>query len=259
MIFRRFVQVSALLSIGSCLCITAPSAVALPSVETAAKESKQEPESQSVRQGLPGRRISGGSRTEGIFLDENEHLAALTAPDAVSITTSEYPEILLYLPEMKVDNSAEFVLLDSEGKVVYEETFVADRQAKLMSVGVVANAEGRSLLSLNKDYEWYFSIIPDAQDRANDAVVHGSIRRVDEGAWLSQQQVDTQLGAQMAAAEPLIQAQMMYQEANLWHDAALLLNELRQAHPESKAIASEWNQLLEVAGLSNIADSPTQG
>ncbi|MFK8183082.1 MAG: DUF928 domain-containing protein [Phormidesmis sp.] len=241
-----------LLSIGSVLCITAPTAEALPSAAFPSTEiASQESLNDSTRQGLPGRRIGGGTRRNGIFLNENDALAALTAPEALTITTAAYPEMLFYVPEMKADHNAEFVMLNADGDVVYEQTLVANRRAGLINI----DADGVAPLSLNENYEWYFSIIPNPEDRANDVVVHGSIRRVDADEWLAQQQVDVGLSARMAMAEPLVQAQLLYQEANLWHDAALVLNELRQENPENELIAFEWHQLLDVAELSDLVES----
>ncbi|MEM6451170.1 MAG: DUF928 domain-containing protein [Cyanobacteria bacterium P01_D01_bin.105] len=259
MIIKRFVQVSALLSISSVLCVAAPSADARPSVDIAARgqasaarqESTDNNQEEVARQGLPGRRISGGTRTDGIFLDGSESLAALTAPGSLTVTTAAYPEMLFHVPEMKTDNSAEFVILNADGAVVYEQQFVAERQSELIRVSTEAT-EGSSPLSLNEDYEWYFSLIPNAEDRSHDVVVHGLIRRVDADEWLSQQQVDTQVNERIAAAKPLAQAQLLYKEANLWHDAALLLDKLHQAAPSDEEIGYAWNQLLEAAELGNI-------
>ena len=253
MIIKRIVQLSALLSIGSCLCLLAPcllapSAMALPSTELAAKDSKQEPN--PTRQGLPGRRISGGSRSGGIFLNEADQLAAITAPTSLSVTTSAHPEMLFYLPEMKADNSAEFVLLNAEGEVVYEETLLVERASDLIRIRM-ANA-GETFMQLDEAYEWYFSIIPEALDRSKDVVVHGSIVRVDESEWFARQQIDVQL----EDADALAQAQA-YRDANLWHDAILTLNDLRQAYPNDMAIASAWSQLLAAADLSSAVGRPT--
>lgn len=250
---KRFAQAAVLLSIGSCLCMAAPNADASSPMDLEVSASQSDQES-VVRQGLPGRRIGGGSRSDGLFVHEADTLSALTAPEPLTVTTAAYPEMLFYIPEMKTDNSVEFVMLNAAGDVVYEQLLVAEREAGLMSIET-ASIEDAAPLSLNENYEWYFSIIPDADDRAHDVVVHGSIRRVDSTEWLARQRVDSQLGNRIATAEPLVQAQMLYEEANLWHDAALVLNKLRQANPESEAIAFEWNRLLDAADLSNVAEA----
>lgn len=250
MIVKRLAKTIAMLTVGGLVSVSAvSSAVAQPLPEVVNRE---ESEDDSSRQGLPGRRIGGGTRTDSIFRHEGEALLALTAPEPLTITTAAYPEMLFHIPEMKTDNSAEFVLLDASGEVIYEKVFVAERASDIISVDT-ADIEGASPIGLDEDYEWYFSLVPDAADRANDVVVHGSIRRVDPSEWLSQQSSDAQIGERIAIADPLSQAQILYKEANLWHDAALLLNELRQNQPEDSAIASEWSQLLDAAKLSNIA------
>ena len=112
------------------------------------------------------------------------------------------------------------------------------------------------ILSLNETYRWYFSIIPDVTDRASDIVVHGNIRRVESEAWLAQQSVDASEITALSNTNPLMQARMLYQQANLWHDAALILDELRQANPTDEVIAAEWEQLIEFAGLTAVINMP---
>ncbi|MGB7247502.1 MAG: DUF928 domain-containing protein, partial [Phormidesmis sp.] len=108
-------------------------------------------------------------------------------------------------------------------------------------------------LTVNENYDWYFSIIPDPEDRASDIIVHGGIRRVDPAEWFAQQQLDAAMLDRLVAVNPLKKARMLYQQANMWHDAILILDELRKADPENEAIAAEWNYLLESAGLSPVA------
>ena len=256
MIVKRFLPIALLLNIGGAISLSAATpAIALASVIEASATQKTLPdETEPARQGLPGRRIGGGSRSGGIFVEDNAFLSALTSPEALTITTAAYPELLFHLPEMNADHTAEFVLLNDTGEVVYEKTFVAAQDAGLISVDT-ADAKSAPLARIDENYEWYFSIIPRANDRANDVVVHGSIRRVDAEQWLAQRREGegSETDMQFANATPLVQAQM-YKEADLWHDAALIIHGLHQQAPTDDAIASEWRQILEIAQLSNMTD-----
>lgn len=121
----------------------------------------------------------------------------------------------------------------------------------------LANA-GIDPLALAETYHWYFSIVPDATDRSNDVVVHGNIRRIYWANQLQQQlEAAITTEADMSVEESLTQTKALYQEADLWHDAALVLYTLRQTNPENMDVVAEWNRLLEFAELSNVVQSST--
>ncbi|NJM99785.1 MAG: DUF928 domain-containing protein [Phormidesmis sp. RL_2_1] len=204
----------------------------------------------TLRQGLPGRRLGGGTRGNRIFSQNHGSLVALTTPDPLSITTAERPALLFYVPEMVSANTAEFVLRDRDDQLIYITTFEIDSIGGI--IRIEPTSDELSALALNENYQWYFSLIPDGQDRASDIVVHGSIRRVEQTEWLSQQPVGTALAQQLTTATPLARAKLLYQQANLWHDAALILQPLRQSYPENTAIAAEWAQLLKFADLAAV-------
>ncbi len=210
----------------------------------------QDKDDSDLEQGVPGRRVGGGTRGDQVFANADAAMAALVNPSNLSMTTSAYPTLLFYVPEMVSANSVEFVLRDSRDQLIYETTFQLSRTGGLVSVQTAG--DDVPSLNLNEDYQWYFSIVPDPADRANDVVVEGRIRRVDQRDWLAQQQVTASVREQIAIAPPLTQARLLYQQANLWHDAALILAELRQREPEDPAIAAEWNQLLDSVGLLSI-------
>jgi Domain of Unknown Function (DUF928) len=205
--------------------------------------------SSTLRQGIPGRRVGGGTRNDLLFVNAFDSLAALAPTDSLIITTASHPKLLFYVPEMISDNTVEFVLRDRQDNLVYEKTFSLTREAGIVSVDLAES--GVSALNLNEDYQWYFSIVPNALDRANDVVVHGGLNRVDSAEWLAHQPAGMALSEQLATAEPLEKAKILYQQANLWHDAALLLNSLHQAEPGNTLIAAEWHQLLQSTGLQN--------
>lgn len=234
----------------SILVITPLGALAAPLPEATSRAKSQGTE--NLRQGIPGRRLGGGTRSGRLlFTSAYAQLAALVPENNLSITTAAQPTLLLHIPEMVSEEVVEFILLDSQDNVVYEQTFPMKAEGGIVSLGPERLPDLPSL-ALNEDYQWYFSIVANREDRSNDVVVHGSIRRVDLGAWLAQQPVEAGFSGQLATAEPLTKVQMLYQQANLWLDAAVALNELRQKAPEDPAIASEWTRLLGAQGLPTL-------
>jgi hypothetical protein len=258
MIIKQFARMATLVGLSGCIfwVAIAPASFAKPIAEpTASAQANRS----TLRQGIPGRRLGGGTRNELLFANAYDSLVALTAPDPLTITSAAHPQMLFYVPEMLAAHTVEFVLRDRSDALVYETTFSLAREAGIVSIDLAES--GLPALALNENYQWYFSIVPNALDRANDVVVHGSIRRVDSAQWLAQQPAGAALQAQLAAAEPLEKARILYQQADLWHDAALILAALHQANPGDSAIASEWTQLLRSAGLLNLvpaSPSPVQ-
>lgn len=254
---KQYLRASMLIGLSSLLSLTALAvdslAVGSPAVGSLANPpvesvesaiSAKEQSNDNLRQGVPGRRLGGGTRSDTIFSNAYAALVALTTPDALSVTTTLRPKLLFYIPEMTAANTAEFVLFDHSNELVYETTFEVAPTGGLVSVEIPEDA---SPLALGENYQWYFSIIPEANDRAHDIVVYGSIRRVEATAWLAQRQIDIGKLDQLA---PLRKARMLYQQADLWLDAAVMLDQMRQQNPEDTAIAAEWTHLLESAGLT---------
>ncbi len=221
---------------------------------TEASLTKSEQTGEGLRQGLPGRRLGGGTRQGGqIFRSKDSHLAALTPSNNLSVTTAERPTLMFYVPAMVTEQTGELVIRNAQDNVVYESSFQIDSEGDVVSFDTARN-ETMPALTLNETYSWFFSIIPEATERASDIVVHGNIRRVDREAWISQQSIDSAEIAGLSEVNPLMQARMLYQQANLWHDAALILDELRQSNPTDAVIASEWEQLIALAGLAAVVE-----
>ncbi len=244
---KQHLCASVLVGLSSLLTLTTLSvdSLANPTVKLVeSATSAKEQGSDNLRQGIPGRRLGGGTRSDTIFSNAYAALVAVTMPDALSVTTALQPKLLFYVPAMTTANTAEFVLFNHGNELVYETTFEVAPTGGLVSVEIPEDAPP---LALDENYQWYFSIIPEANDRAHDIVVYGSIRRVDAAAWLAQRQIDI---SRLDQLTPLRKARTLYQQADLWLDAAVMLDQMRQQNPEDIAIAAEWSHLLESAGLT---------
>ncbi len=201
-------------------------------------------------QGLPGRRLGGGTRGPEL-LGNGEHklLVALMPETNLAVTTAAYPRFLFHLPPAHESRAVEYVLRNAADQLVYETTFAVDSTSGLVSIDL-ADVEGLAPLVINENYHWYFSIVSD--DRAQDISVDGWTRRVDLSTWLAEQTEMPDLAARLEAAEPLEQARLLYQDAQLWHDAAVILADLQQAEPQNEAITAEWLELLQAVNLTDF-------
>ncbi|MEM9090793.1 MAG: DUF928 domain-containing protein [Cyanobacteria bacterium P01_F01_bin.53] len=236
-------------STGSLSSSATSSSAASSSVVSAVPTSHED----TLREGLPGRRLGGGTRSERIFAQNYAYLTALVTSDNMSVTAADRPTFLFYVPEMLTANQVEFVLRDANDEMIYESVFEVAPEGGVISIDT-ADVEEMAALAIDENYRWYFSLIPDEEDRAIDVVVYGAVRRVEPSAWLAQQGVDAAILNEPSLL-PLEKARMLYQEANMWHDAALILNSLRQAEPDNAEIEAEWSRLLESAGIVTVTDT----
>lgn len=196
----------------------------------------------SIRDGLPGRRVGSGTRGECNF--GHKQLTALIPKNNLGLTVAANPQLFFYLPSISNSQTVEFVLLDEADNQIYEKTFKPTSTNGIINLSL-SDASLKEL-AIGKKYHWYFSIICNAQDRANDISVDGWIQRVE---------LNSTLARKLEIAAPL-QRPAILAAANIWQDALVTLAQLRLSHPNDANIASQWKQLLQSADLNNIAQEP---
>ena len=121
-----------------------------------------------VRQGLPGRRVSGGTRGG---CASTQPVVALMSADNLDVAMSGDSSLQFLLPEFTAAYPVEFKLRDSQGTTVYTEMLSTGAEAKLVNVQVPKKS-----LRANQNYQWYFSIICNAQDRSQNIVLSGQLQ-----------------------------------------------------------------------------------
>lgn len=196
----------------------------------------------TVRVGLPGRRVGGGTRGDCNF--GQKQLTALMPKNNLALTIAANPLVFFYIPPVTTQ-TVEFVLLDEAENQVYEKTFKPTGTNGIISLSLPSNAPLKELI-IGKKYHWYLSVICNAEDRANDITVDGWIQRVEPNPTLTRE---------LEKAAPL-QRPAILAAANLWQDALVTLAQLRSSHPYDANIAFQWKQLLQSADLNNIAQEP---
>ncbi|MDZ7959805.1 MAG: DUF928 domain-containing protein [Aulosira sp. DedQUE10] len=196
------------------------------------------------REGLPGRRIGGGTR--GQCFTSVGRLMALVPENNLGFTKKAYPNILFYLPQTSTPAMVEFVLQDENRKSVYEKTFTKSSAGGIINFSL-PDSTSLSPLAVGKKYNWYVSLICDPENRANDIVVDGWIQRVELNSTLTKQLEQT--------TSPLGRV-ALYAKAGLWQDALATLAELRSTKPNDSRLAANWTQLLKTQNLDAIAKEP---
>lgn len=206
--------------------------------------------------GSPGARIGAGTRTSGSCLTGAKPLTALV-PETQSaqlktvmgLTVAEYPILLFYVPQ----NSAqklELALVDTTNYNTYEVLFDNPRTPGIVSVSLSAlkDSEGKSLppLEFGKNYQWYFSIVCDSENRDKNEVVEGFVQRVEP---------EPTLNSELENAAPRDRVSI-YVVNDIWYDSLATLYKLRQSNPNDSSLADEWANLLGAIELDSIAREP---
>lgn len=200
--------------------------------------------------GSPQKTVGGASR--GICLQPGvlpqqmttpqRLFTALIPPTKGELTAAAYPTLLVKILASKT-LKAEFTLWDENGKGIYQTTFALPDQPGIMSFQL-PSAAGE--LAISKQYKWSVAVICNPAERQRDVVLQGGWQRV---------KVSSALTSQLEAAQPL-QKVKVYAENGLWYDTIATLAELKRSLPEDPRIASEWQELLQSVGLTELSQVP---
>ncbi|GAC1472128.1 MAG: hypothetical protein NVS2B14_16820 [Chamaesiphon sp.] len=192
--------------------------------------------------GAPNGTVIGGTR--GGQCSPKSPIGLLPKTTNLGITTANQPTIFLYVPQNSA-TSAEFVLKDDLGKQVYKTKLFIPTTSGIFSLTLPAEVTSSSL-EFDKNYQWSFSMICDADDASANASVQGWIVRGKPNATLSEQ---------LNSAKPY-ERPAIYAKAGFWYDTLSTLAELRRSNPNDVKLADEWSELLKSVGLNSVAGEP---
>ncbi|MBW4573916.1 MAG: DUF928 domain-containing protein [Aphanothece sp. CMT-3BRIN-NPC111] len=196
-----------------------------------------------TRQGLPGRRVAAGSRNPEVAI-AGKQLTALVPETNLSLTLAAHPTLFFYVPKSAKPQVVEFVLNDSNDQLIYEKTFTISGNSGIMSVSIPASAA--KPLEIGQNYHWFFSIVRNHDDRAEDTFVEG---------WLKRVQPNPNLISQLEKVQPSERV-AIYAANNLWQDALTTLADIRHSGLNSAAFEPAWKQLLQSVKLDDISQEP---
>ncbi len=202
----------------------------------------QTPSQDNPREGLPGRRIGGGTRGDCKLSSD---ITALVPEKNPVLTVAGYPTFFFYMPQNPTPLSVEFVLRDENDEKVYEKTLMTSGNSGIMAISLPASKAVTPLVP-DKNYHWYFSIICNPQKRDDDIFVEGFIKRVVPNEVLA---------SKLEHASPEDRA-AIYADNGIWQEALLTLAQLHRSNPQDLTIANNWNKLLQSVGLDTIAQEP---
>lgn len=187
--------------------------------------------------GIPGRRRAAGTRAPSCVVGDSR-LTALLPENSYGLKIGNRPTWFWYKPETTA-TTAELLLLDGAGNSIYEAILTLPAEAQIVSFTLPEAIA----LETDTDYQWYFSIICDSDDRSQDIFTDGWIRRVLPPTNLPL----------LPDLTPLNRAALLG-ENGLWYDALAIIAAQRRTSTPS---ADEWwRSLLESVDLGDLADVP---
>lgn len=209
---------------------------------TATQENVQD---QTARRGRFGRRSSPGTRVSQACTQDNPPITPLVPlMNEHQITTAAYPTLFFYIPQAYAQ-APELVVSDENNQTIYRGTFNISGQPGIVSLTLPVNSTVPEL-RIGKTYRWYLSVVCDRTNRSQDLVLQGSIQRIEP---------DQQLKLELKKADERERA-AVYAMSGFLPDSLTTLAQLRREHPNDADLKTDWEDLLQSAGLEEIAQSP---
>ncbi len=195
------------------------------------------------QRGAPQRRVGGASRGITSALPR----VVLLAPDHVGLTVSESPALYWYLSKPTTVR-VEVTLIDDAVDTPLIEYAVID--AKGPAVHRVDLASRKVQLEPGVDYQWSVSVVPDPNQRSNDVMSGGALRRVAVPETIASRRAQLTDKAALARA---------YAAEGIWYDAIALYSELIEERPADESLREQRAALLDQVGLDDVAAFDRRG
>lgn len=201
--------------------------------------------------GAPSQTVSGGRRNNGkctpnhgpssqVATNPTEQLLGLLPPGQTPQTISAQPSILVYLPQITAQKVL-FSLEDSQGKGIYRTPLTLSNTPGVVGISL----KNAPPLEVGKEYRWLVTIVCPKAGPQNPFVI-GTMQRV---------QPNPNLQKQLEQAKPLDQV-ALYAQSGLWYEAVATLFDLKRNQPKNPELDRAWQELLQSAGLKDIAQAP---
>ena len=235
MIRRTFVTVLALGA--AALGLAAADASAQQAQKAQSSGASAPPAYTPPQRGAPQRRVGGSSRGAADALPS----VMLLVPDHVGLTVSEQPALYWYLSK-PTSVRVEVTLIDDKGEQPLIEYAVTNAAGP--AVHRIDLAAHKIALKPGIEYQWSISVVPNPNERSNDVMAGGVVKRVDMPGKVSSAR------ASGASKEDLART---YAAEGIWYDAIALYSELIEQRPQDRALRESRAALLEQVGLKDIA------
>lgn len=162
-------------------------------------------------------------------------------------TSAKYPTFWFYVPYSTPSlRSIEFVLQDEQDNDIYRTPVKVPQNPGIVSFRLPSTA---TPLAAGKMYHWFFKINVDCNQQQQSEV-----KDYVEG-WVQRVNLDPNLTSQLQTATPQRRI-ALYAANGIWQDALTESANLRLVNTENTTLQADWAELLQSAGLGNLALKP---
>jgi hypothetical protein len=187
-----------------------------------------------------GARIDGDGGSRGLSDKIKLPPIYVLVPDSAALTTEESPTLFWY-QSAPADLRFEFTLTEPKNpKPVLKLAVVKAPQAGIHRISL--GKQGVQLKT-GVTYKWTVAWVPDQNNRSLNVIAGGSIERVEPDAKLTAA-LEGAHGADLAG---------VYARNGIWYDALESISNAIEAAPDDKSLQNERADLLDQAGLKNVA------
>ncbi|NJL90589.1 MAG: DUF928 domain-containing protein [Coleofasciculaceae cyanobacterium SM2_1_6] len=196
--------------------------------------------------GAPSNSGGGGTRGNGeISISANNIIPLVPRDQATNVlwgqTLSETPTFFLYVPAQMPSPIKFYLVDDTEGELIYEETVIPPAAGGIMAIDLPRNP-GKTL-QVEKLYNWYFEIQVNSQPSVTtrNPIVGGFVRRIVASPELS---------SKLQTASSANDRSQIYADHGIWYDLLATAASLRTTNP------GNWELLLNSVGLEALVEAP---
>jgi hypothetical protein len=166
------------------------------------------------------------------------------APDETGLTTQEQPSLFWYQSKPAAARFELTLLEEDKPKPVLQVKMDRSSQAGIQRLKL---SEHNIKLQPDVEYRWVVALVLDPNNRSNDLIASGFIKRVEPSKELQEK---------LAKAAPGERA-AIYAQAGIWHDALGALSDQIEAQPNNETLRTQRADLLRQVGLNFAATSET--
>ncbi len=162
----------------------------------------------------------------------------LIPQNSQTLTTSETPKLFFDVSDVQQDIDLDFLLLNQNDEIVYQNLLKADHKSGLISLNVSDQSNSDSL-KINDTYHWY--MVQNCENTDTPKVVaNGSLKRIE---------LEEKLVKKLAGAS-LVEKINIYQEANIWYETLDNLTQLKCSASNASITDTQIEPVINIANIS---------
>jgi len=182
----------------------------------------------------PPERGKPGSRLCNIFRgkENDQYILAALVPDHTGLTCQPNPALYWYLSK-PTTSQIKFILNNEHSIKPILEINIDPK--KRYGIQCIRLSDYGATLALDVKYEWFIALVEDHDNRLNDIITRGTIKRIS---------LPPKIIRKLTKASSL-EIPAIYAQEGMWYDAFSIISELIEAYPGDMHLREQRTSLLE--------------